>query len=203
LKPAIRFSLLGLAIIVLAVSSFFMAKAKTLKTLTDETFIFKSFEQVDAIWLFSDVVGAPAASDLVRARVAINGPLALSSQETVYFVAVHDDQGEPLLSHCTYRVTGGSIDTRWWSLTLYDRQTQNYVPNSQNRSSWNSVSIPYDENGDWTVTVSPTPQTDPWLPSQDTPEQPFDLMLRVYNPSEATRSILPNIDLPDIERLSC
>ncbi|MEO1362133.1 MAG: DUF1214 domain-containing protein, partial [Pseudomonadota bacterium] len=84
-----------------------------------------------------------------------------------------------------------------------DSVTQHYVPNAENRSSWNSVSIPRTDDGDWTVNVSPTRQDTAWLPSQETPDQSFDLMLRIYNPSEATRSVLPNIDLPVVERVSC
>ena len=41
------------------------------------------------------------------------------------------------------------------------------------------------------------------LPSQTAPDQGFELMLRVYNPSDAMRAVLPHIDLPDVERLSC
>ena len=138
-----------------------------------------------------------------RARVAIGGPLGLSSKEAVYFVATKDDDGEPLKSQCTYRVSGPPIDTRWWSLSLYDSITQHYVPNAENRSSWNSVSVPRSDNRNWVINVSPTPQDSAWLPSQEAPDQSYELMLRVYNPSDETRALLPNIPLPVVERVSC
>ncbi|MEL6727128.1 MAG: DUF1214 domain-containing protein [Pseudomonadota bacterium] len=195
--------LIALAAIGIVAASFFAARTLTVKSLSDQTSVFDAFESVDGTWLYSDKIGAAAASSVERARVAINGPLGLSSEEAVYFVAVQDSAGEPLQSQCTYRVLGQPIDTRWWSLTLYDSVTQHYVPNAENRSSWNSVSIPRTDDGDWTVNVSPTRQDTAWLPSQETPDQSFDLMLRIYNPSEATRSVLPNIDLPVVERVSC
>jgi len=193
--------LLGLALIVF--TSFIGTRLITIKSLTDQSSIFDTFEHVNETWLFSDKIGAPIASDLERARVAIGGPLGLSSKEAVYFVSVNDNQGEPLQSHCNYRITGQPIDTRWWSLTLYDSETQHYVPNSENRSSWNSVSIPRLETGEWVVNVASDPQASAWLPSQEASSKSFELMLRVYNPSDITRAALPHIDLPTVERLTC
>nr|WP_070958810.1 DUF1214 domain-containing protein [Hyphomonas sp. Mor2] len=189
--------------ILIVIASYFSARALTLQGLMDETSIFDDFEDVDGTWLYSDKIGAAAASGVERARVAIGGPLGLSSKEAVYFVATRDDQGAPLQSNCVYRVTGQPIDTRWWSLTLYDSETQHYVPNAQNRSSWNSVSVLRGEAGDWVINVGPAPLDAPWLPSQEVPDKSFELMLRVYNPSPETRAVLPNIELPEVERLSC
>lgn len=181
----------------------FGARSITTAELNDQYSIFDDFEQTDSLWLFSDKIGAASASGVERAKVAIAGPLGLSSQEAVYFVAVTDNEGRALSSACEYRVTGGVIDTRWWSLTLYDSETQHYVPNAINRSSWNSVAIPRADNGDWDISISQTPQDGTWLPSQSGEERAFELNLRVYNPSDVTRARLPNIELPDVERTSC
>ena len=194
-------TLVGAVLIVAA--SFFVARATTVKSLTSQTSIFDTFEDVNGTWLFSDKIGAAAASGVERARVALGGPLGLSAKEAVYFVTQQDDDGAPLRSQCTYRITGPTIDTRWWSLALYDTITQHYVPNAENRSSWNSVSVPREDDGTWVIHVAPTPQAESWLPSQETPDKTFELMLRVYNPSDATRARLPNIELPTVERVSC
>lgn len=194
-------TLVGAVLIIAA--SFFAARATTVKSLTNQNSIFDTFEDVDGTWLYSDKIGAAVASGVERARVALGGPLGLSAKEAVYFVATQDDDGAPLRSQCTYRVTGPTTDTRWWSLTLYDSITQHYVPNVENRSSWNSVSVPRSDDGTWVVHVAPTPQETSWLPSQETPDQSFELILRVYNPSDATRARLPNIELPTVERVSC
>jgi len=198
-----RYVKIALVALGLVTVSFLVARAITVNSLTNQNSIFNTFERVDNTWLFSDKIGAAAASGVERARVAIGGPLGLSSKEAVYFVATKDDGGAPLRSQCTYRVSGQPIDTRWWSLTLYDSITQHYVPNAENRSSWNSVSIPRNDNGNWVINVAPTPQDTAWLPSQEAPDQSFELMLRIYNPSEATRVALPNITLPTVERVLC
>ena len=194
---------LTVGVIFLTGASFWAARAYAIRQITGQDVIFETFERVDETWLYSDKIGAAAASEVERARVAIGGPLGLSSKEAVYFVSVTDNEGNPLRSNCTYRVSGRPIDTRWWSLALYDSETQHYVPNAQNRSSWNSVSVPRSDTGEWVITVSATPQDEAWLPSQQTPEKAFELMLRVYNPSLTTRAALPQIDLPKVERVSC
>ena len=88
-------------------------------------------------------------------------------------------------------------------MTLYDSNNPHYVLNEINRSSWNSVSIPRDADNTWQLTVAPDRQSGAWLPTQTDPAQPFELKLRVYNPSDATRAALPNIPLPAVERVSC
>lgn len=198
-----KYAIIALGAIVVVAASFFGARALTIAELSDQASIFDSFEEVDGTWLYSDKIGAAAASDIERARVAIGGPLGLSPKEAVYFVAVTDIDGEALSSSCIYRVAGEPIDTRWWSLSLYDSETQHYVPNAENRSSWNSVSIARSDAGNWEVVVAPTMQEGNWLPSQAAEDQAFEIMLRVYNPSDATRAALPNITLPIVERVSC
>ena len=175
----------------------------TTKSLTDTTSIYNSFEVTQSGWLYSDKIGSNAASGIERAKLAIAGPLGLSSKEAVYFVATTDNQGQPLSSSCNYLISGAAIDTRWWSLTLYDTQTQYYVPNTINRSSWNSATIPTSPSGDWSITVSNSPINGTWLPSQADDDQTFELNLRVYNPSPKTKAAIPNIDFPNVEMTSC
>lgn len=165
--------------------------------------IFDTFEETESGWLFSDDIGSADASSLERARIAVGGPLGLSSSEVLYFIALKDSEGRRLNSACSYLVTGAPIDTRWWSLTLYDSNTQNYVRNEQNRSSWNSAALPKREDGSWQIAVSAKPSEGNWLPSQEAADQPFELNLRTYNPSDATRRAAPEIDLPVVERIGC
>ncbi len=165
--------------------------------------IYDTFEKTESGWLFSDKIGSPGASNIERARVALGGPLGLSSNEVIYFIAITDDQGDRLNSSCSYIVSGNPIDSRWWSLTLYDTETQNYVPNEENRSSWNSAAIPRGSDGSWKIFVAASRQVNTWLPTQIEPDKQFEINLRAYNPSVQTRNSLPDIDLPVVERVSC
>ena len=162
-----------------------------------------SFEAVNGAWMYSDKVGSPAASRTERARLALGGPLALSSEETIYFMALEDDGGDQLTSSCDYRITGQSFDTRWWSLTLYDSETQVFVPNDTNRASWNSRAIGYNADGSWTVMISNEQQPGHWLPVHQESDKRFDLLLRLYNPSAETRRLARTLPLPTIEKAQC
>lgn len=202
-KTNIRTVIYSLAVLIVIGLSMVFAWQTTLRNLTDPKVIFNTFERTSSIWLYSEKIGSVAASRPERARFAIGGPLGLSSKEAIYFVARQDDQGETLNSNCDYRVYGRPIDSRWWSLTLYDSETNHYVKNDIKRSSWNSAGIPRLKDGQWIVNISSMPQVRVWLPSQAEPGKTFELVIRVYNPSEQTRAAVPNIDLPNIERVSC
>ena len=197
-----KYSVPLMSIITLIVAGYF-GRLHARELLSDTTSIFDTFEETKSGWLFSDKIGSANASPIERARVALGGPLGLSSKEVIYFVAVKDSGGRRLTSSCTYRVSGSAFDTRWWSLTLYDSQTQNYVENVDRRSSWNSAQIPTNADGGWEMNVASTPQAAAWLPAQSTEDQPFELNLRLYNPSPSLREKLPDIDVPTVERTSC
>ncbi len=186
-------------IIASALLATFTVRAK----LSTQVSLYKGFEETESGWFYSDQIGSPAATPMIRAKVAISGPLGLSSKEVAYLIATKDNQGRPLLSQCVYEVSGGPFDTRWWSITLYDSDTQKYVPNSENRSSWNSVNLPADIDGNWSLTVAHDRKGDHWLPSQSEGDKAFELILRLYNPSPTIKAALPNITLPDVERVSC
>lgn len=165
--------------------------------------VYDTFELTDSGWLFSDKIGSGGASPIERARIALGGPLGLSASEVIYFIATVDSKGEKLSSSCHYKVSGEPIDTRWWSLTLYDFYTQNYVPNDLKRSSFNNENVPRAEDGSWVIEVAGAPKDGAWLPSQPDVAMQFELNLRMYNPSEATRRLAPNIELPVVEEISC
>ena len=65
-------------------------------------------------WVTSTLAGSPEADAYTRARVALEGLLALGRDETMYYVARTDDHGHPLRSRCTYRIEGLPPAARWW-----------------------------------------------------------------------------------------
>lgn len=201
IRTTIFLSVLTTTLVLPAAS--FVSANMTKQNLTAVDSFVKSFQPATGAWMFSDKVGSPAASSLERARIALGGPLALSAEETIYFLSVEDDDGELLNSSCTYRVTGEDYDARWWSLTLYDSDTQNYVENEDRRSSWTSEIVRQAPGQNWDIKISPSEQDGYWLPSQTESGRNFDLILRMYNPSPNTRANALSMKLPQIERTIC
>ncbi len=144
--------------------------------------------------------GTADASALSRARVALFGLLALPAKEAMYFQARTDSDGAPLNGNCTYSVSGGELDARWWSITLYKGEGW-LVKNEANRWSVGSNAPERDEKGNWSFTVSPDKADGLWLPTGRTPQ--FDLTLRAYHPKGALLNAPGKAKLPTIKKERC
>lgn len=139
-------------------------------------------------WRSDWSIGSKTANPYVRAVVARNGLLALRKEEAVYFIKSEDAAGDPLQERCVYRVSGGSFPARWWSITLYDAASK--LPmNEDGKLSFDKTQAAYifeDEDTEWTFQVSSTEPQDflmPWVSSKAGGR--FDLMLRLYQPTDA------------------
>jgi hypothetical protein len=157
----------------------------------------------DSPWRYPSEVGSAEATWLDRARLASSGPLGLDASEAIYFIAHHDSDGHPLQGGCRYRVRGADFGARWWSLTLYDAVTFDFVETHNNKASYTSLDLVTGAALEWSVIVAPFAQGQEWLPSPEDRQQTLELLLRIYNPSADLRKRLPNIELPVIERQSC
>ena len=146
-----------------AIAGWFLGGYSAKAALANTGSVYDTFEMTKSGWLFSDKIGSADAPPIERARVALGGPLGLSASEVIYFIATIDRDGDTLTSSCTYRMTGPALDTRWWSLTLYDFETQNYVPNDLRRSSFNNHNVPRADDESWQILVSPTEQGNAYL----------------------------------------
>ncbi len=151
-------------------------------------------------WVTGKDFGTAAATPYTRAIVALRGLLALPAREARYYTAASDDAGRPLDGHCRYRITGGALAAKWWSLTLYDPAGY-LVPNRPGVYSVGSVGLSPAAQAAWTVNVSPDQQAGHWLPSGGA--ERFELTLRVYLPADGGRGDLARHNLPHIERGSC
>jgi hypothetical protein len=155
-------------------------------------------------WSTNTNQGTADASALTRARVALFGLLALPAKEAMYFIAKTDSDGAPLNGLCTYTVSGGEMDARWWSITLYKGEGW-LVKNAANRWSVNSGSIAMNESKppSWQFLVGPkAPKDDPqYLPTGRTAQ--FDLTLRTYHPQGALLNDPANAKLPTIKKETC
>lgn len=169
--------------------------------------------------------GAADASARTRAVVALRGLLALPAREARYYTAATDTAGRPLDGRCRYRVTGGVLPGRWWSITLYDRDGY-LVANPAHRFSVESAAVSphravpqavgtmdprlmqaiFAAEQGWMVTVAPT--TDPrsagrahWLPTGGI--ERFELTLRTYLPPDGGKGDPAPSALPAIVKEGC
>ncbi|MEM6857555.1 MAG: DUF1214 domain-containing protein [Pseudomonadota bacterium] len=154
-------------------------------------------------WVSDFAVGSEQASPYVRARVARHGLLALANTEAVYFVRGTDDEGERLREDCDYRLSGGAMPAKWWSITLYQTQGSMLPMNEDEALSVDATSIAA-EGDTWQALIAPErpEDTSNWLSSRNSDR--FDLLLRLYVPKEALLTD-PEATLtpPSIERLGC
>lgn len=151
-------------------------------------------------WSTGRDIGTAHADMKTRAIVALRGLLALPAQEARYFTASTDSAGAPLSGKCSYAMTGGTIEARWWSVTLYDRGGW-LIPNRWSRHSIGSARIPAGEAGNWTVRIGPAEQPGLWVPTGT--DGPFELTLRAYRPHGTMARDPARISLPTITKGEC
>ncbi len=143
-------------------------------------------------WDINPLVGSAAAGPYDRARIARHALLGLTRDEAVYYVAGRDSEGRALSAEHSYRITGGELPARWWSITAYGGDFF-LIPNDEGRYSFNSETVSRDADGRFSITVSASPHPGDWLPLGDA--RHFDLFLRLYNPNgEPDESRLPRIE---------
>ena len=150
-------------------------------------------------WRTSLLAGSADADPHTRARVALGGLLALSRDETLYFVAERDDDGAPLRSRCSYHVEGQPPLARWWSVTayaddffLFDHPAQRY--------SLNSGTARLDAARRFALVTGPAPAdaVTHWLPTPG--DRGLMLVLRLYNPDPALVAAPATLVPPSIRR---
>lgn len=159
-------------------------------------------------WRSDFAIGSNAADPYTRARVARHGLLALAKTEAVYFTRTVDDEGLPLREACRYRIGGGPLPARWWSVTLYNADSM--LPDNTD----NAMSINAEQAGPgrWAATIQPRKPdliapTRPaaiggWISSRNAGT--FDLTLRLYVPDPALLADPRGaLDPPTVERVDC
>ena len=155
----------------------------------------------NGVWSTSLGYGTAAADPLTRAAVARRGLLALPKSEAVYWSASADSKGAPLDGSCTYKLTGGVIDSRWWSITLYDRKGF-LIANADRIWSFSGASVDPAHSEGWQVTISPRrPAGGHWIPSAK--GKAFELTLRLYNAGADVLNDPGSARLPTLTKETC
>ena len=150
-------------------------------------------------WTGSTLAGSTDADMYTRARVALEGLLALGRDETMYYMARHDDAGRPLLSDCSYRVEGLPPPARWWSITAYADDF--FLFNAPNRQySLNGSTARLDASGRFAlVTGHQGAEGLHWLPTPG--QRGLVLTLRLYNPAPDLQAAPARLQPPSIKAI--
>jgi len=151
-------------------------------------------------WRTTLLAGSADADMYTRARVAAGALLALGRDETLYYLADRDDEGEPLRSACAYRVEGEPPVARWWSITAYADDHYLFA-NDARRYSLNGGSAMLDARGRFALVTGPGPgEAAPghWLPTPG--DRGLVLALRLYNPDPALVAAPAKLVPPGIRR---
>ena len=158
-------------------------------------FVYETGALKNGPWQTNLAIGSEEAGIYTRAAIAKHGLLALTKTETLYYGAAIDDDGEPLLTACDYRIEGKDLDARWWSITAYGKDDF-LIPNDQNRYAYGGNEVTYDADGCYRIYLSATPKEGCWLPTGK--QDKFDLTLRVYNPGPDFYNNPGTVELPRI-----
>jgi hypothetical protein len=150
-------------------------------------------------WKTNLRAGSTDADMYTRAATALNGLLALGRNETLYFVATHDDSGATLRARCHYRVRGLPPQARWWSVTAYADDL--FLFDAPNRHySLNGDTAQLDGQGQFVFTTGPAAIDDShWLPTPG--NGALVLALRLYNSEPALQAAPATLMPPSIARL--
>jgi len=151
-------------------------------------------------WTTDLTTGGIDASAYTRASLAVQGLLAMTQDQAVYFIAENDSAGQTLDASCEYTLTGGDLPTRWWSITMYAADYF-FVPNDQKRYavSKSSLSRIADTNGQWLAKISNQDSADLIAPQSG----PFSMIVRLYNPEPVVSENPTSLTLPTISRGAC
>jgi hypothetical protein len=150
-------------------------------------------------WRTSLYAGSREGSLYLRAYIAVHGLLALGREETIYYTAADDSEGQTLDGNCSYRVEGRDLPARWWSITAYGADDF-LIPNPADRYSVSMNSVAHRADGTFAVTLSKKQAEGDWIAVTG---GRFDLTIRLYNPKAAVVADPGHLTLPTIRKAVC
>ena len=153
----------------------------------------------DGPWRTSLYAGSREGGPYQRARIAVHGLLALSREETIYYTATNDSDGNALDGHCVYQIEGRDPLTRWWSITAFGADDF-LMPNTTDRYSVSMNSVARRPDGTFAVTLSKAQVEGNWIPVTG---ERFSITIRLYNPQTAVVADPAHVALPIIKKAIC
>ncbi|MEP3333188.1 DUF1214 domain-containing protein [Sedimentitalea sp.] len=136
-----------------------------------------------------------AVGELSRAAGVMQGQLGTPTETVRYALSLTDDDGQPLKGDATYEVTvpaGIVEEDGYFSVTAYGTDNKLLIPNDQGIYDSTTYSAEPNDNGTFTITLSPDASGQNAIPTG----KDFYLLTRAYVP-------VAGADLqPKIEKLS-
>ncbi|MCO4318357.1 DUF1214 domain-containing protein [Phyllobacterium sp. 21LDTY02-6] len=152
-------------------------------------------------WTAHPDAGTPMSDPYAKARAAREGAFPLGSAEGLIFYARADDQGAPLERRCTYKISGHSPNSRFWTLHAADRGLIPIEPGRGRLPALHSRQILRDADGTFTVEVSPLAQPGNWLPVAG--DGRMVLVMTLYDTPVGSNSGLVEMTFPAVARVGC
>jgi hypothetical protein len=153
----------------------------------------------DGPWRTSPYAGSREAGPYLHTRIAVHGLLALSREETIYYTATNDSDGNALDGNCAYQIEGRDPPTRWWSITAFGADDF-LIPNTADRYSVSINSVARRTDGTFAVTLSKAKVEGNWIPVAG---ERFSVTIRLYNPQAAVVADPAHVALPTIKKAIC
>jgi hypothetical protein len=151
-------------------------------------------------WRTHPLLGSAEVDPYARAMLAREPRLPLGLGEGLTFTAGRDSTGAPLDGACRYRLTGSTLPSRGWTLTVADRD--GHALAGRDAASLTDAMLLTGEDGRIAVDAGAQTLAGAWLrlPAGER----FTLVLRFYDtPVSGGVSALSAASLPAIERVSC
>jgi hypothetical protein len=153
-------------------------------------------------WSTNLAYGSSGANPYIKAWVAENGLMAVSSSLSIYLDAYTDDSGQPLVTNCDYVIQGPAPKSGYWNITVYNEDGF-LIANDQNRWSFSSTDIKFEPDGSFKIYLSKTPKQGNWLPAGSA--KTLNVYLRLHDSGTAysTANALQAAALPHIVKEGC
>lgn len=153
-------------------------------------------------WYFEPHAGAPTADPYTRARVFTTGELPLATGEGYLLRTDRDSSGEPLVSSCSYRLSGPFPPARYWTAMVFDPSGRP-LPNLADRHGFTSAEVVRGTGTRFAIEIGPEPLAGNWLPLAARTGA-FVVLLRFYEtPLSATATQFDARTLPALDRTGC
>jgi len=152
-------------------------------------------------WVAFPVAGTPEADPYSRARHVRTGGLALGPSEGIILTASEDSSARTLRSNCTYTIEGIMPSARLWTIYATDAEGNLLPDRGQRRPALHSEMIVRDGDNRFTISVSPHPVPNNWLPVSGTGR--LQIVLTLFETPVAAASQLSELVLPTITSVGC